>query len=139
MTADGWDWSKHVVDHVDLHASDYDASVRFYETVLAPLGIPSWSESSGAERSTCFTRVNVVDRPPPTTGLHLCFIATGRDQVDAFHRTGVDAGFRSNGAPGYREYGPGYYAAFLLDPDGNNVEALYRDVGNPGHVDQPPP
>ena len=51
----------------------------------------------------------------------------------------LDAGFRSNGAPGYREYGPGYYAAFLLDPDGNNVEALYRDVGHPGHVDQPPP
>jgi hypothetical protein len=53
--------------------------------------------------------------------------------VDAFHRAGVEAGFRSNGEPGYRDYGPGYYAAYLLDPDGNNVEALYRDVGNIGH------
>ena len=50
-----------------------------------------------------------------------------------FHRAGVEAGFRSNGEPGYRDYGAGYYAAYLLDPDGNNVEALYRDVGNIGH------
>jgi len=55
--------------------------------------------------------------------------------VDAFHQAGVEAGFRSNGAPGYRDYSPGYYAAFLLDPDGNNIEALYRDLGNPGHTE----
>jgi catechol 2,3-dioxygenase-like lactoylglutathione lyase family enzyme len=128
-----WDWSQHVVDHLDLHASDYDTSVRFYTTVLSPLGVPSWSEDSETERATCFTRINVVDRQPPTQGLHLCFVATSRDEVDEFHRAGVAAGFRSNGAPGYRAYAPGYYAAFLLDPDGNNIEALYRDVGNPGH------
>ncbi len=132
MAAKEWDWSRHVVDHLDLHASDYGESVRFYATVLAPLGIPSWPEDSEGERATCFTRVNVVDRLPATTSLHLCFVADSREHVDAFHRAGVEAGFRSNGAPGYRAYGPGYYAAFLLDPDGNNVEALYRDVGNPG-------
>ena len=131
--ATDWDWSRHVVDHLDVHVSDYDASVRFYATVLEPLGIPSWQEDSEGERATCFTRVNVVDRRPPTTSLHLCFVARSREQVDAFHRAGVEAGFRSNGAPGYRAYGPDYYAAFLLDPDGNNVEALFRDVGNPGH------
>ena len=49
--------------------------------------------------------------------------------------SGVGAGFRSNGEPGYRDYAPGYYAAYLLDPDGNNVEALYRDVENPGHAE----
>ena len=108
--------------------------MRFYATVLAPLGIPSWSEDWDAERVMCFTRVNIVDRQPPTTDLHLCFVAKSREQVDAFHRAGVEAGFRSNGPPGYRAYAPGYYAAFLLDPDGNNIEALYRDVGNPGHV-----
>jgi catechol 2,3-dioxygenase-like lactoylglutathione lyase family enzyme len=129
-----WDWSQHVVDHVEVHAADFDASVRFYATVLAPLGIPSWSEDSESERLMCFTRVNIVDRQPQTTGLHLCFVAASREQVDAFHRAGVEAGFRSNGAPGYRPYAPGYYAAFLLDPDDNNIEALYRDVGNPGHV-----
>jgi catechol 2,3-dioxygenase-like lactoylglutathione lyase family enzyme len=128
-----WDWSRHVVDHLELHASDYEASVRFYETVLAPLDIPSWPEDTADERSMCFTRVSIVDRQPATTQVHLCFVARSRDQVDAFHQAGVDAGFRSNGDPGYREYGPGYYAAFLLDPDGNNIEALYRDVGNVGH------
>jgi predicted lactoylglutathione lyase len=68
-----------------------------------------------------------------TTGLHLCFHARSREQVDAFHAAGVEAGFRSNGGPGYRDYAPGYYAAYLLDPDGNNIEALYRDEGNIGH------
>ena len=133
-----WDWSRHVVDHLDLHASDYDESVRFYATVLAPLAIPGWSEDSESERATCFTRVNVVDRRPATTALHLCFVAESREQVDAFHRAGVEAGFQSNGEPGYRDYSPGYYAAFLLDPDGNNVEALYRDEGNPGRAAPPP-
>jgi catechol 2,3-dioxygenase-like lactoylglutathione lyase family enzyme len=125
-----WDWSRHVVDHLDVHAGDFAASVRFYETVLAPLGIPKLHERDG---EACFTHVNVAARTPPTTNLHLCFRAASRDEVDAFHRAGVDAGFASNGAPGYRDYGPGYYAAYLLDPDGNNVEALYRDVGNVGH------
>lgn len=127
------DWSRHVVDHLEVHASDYEASVRFYTAVLDPLGIPHWPEDEDDERITCFTRVSVVDRRPPTTEMHLCFVAESREQVEAFHRAGVEAGFRTNGEPGYRRYGPGYYAAFLLDPDGNNIEALYRDVGNVGH------
>jgi catechol 2,3-dioxygenase-like lactoylglutathione lyase family enzyme len=130
MTAAEFDWSRHVVDHLDVHATDFDESVRFYETVLAPLGIPKWSQDEG---EACFTRVNVVDREPATRDLHLCFVARSREEVDAFHQAGVDAGFRSNGEPGYRGYDTGYYAAYLLDPDGNNVEALYRDVGNVGH------
>jgi catechol 2,3-dioxygenase-like lactoylglutathione lyase family enzyme len=135
MQAEKWDWSQHVVDHLDLHASDYEASASFYSTVLAPLAIPNWSEDSENERATCFTRVNVVDRRPPTRGLHLCFVARSRDEVDAFHQAGLEAGYRSNGAPGYRDYAPGYYSAFLLDPDDNNIEVLYRDVGNPGHAE----
>ena len=131
--AEQFDWSRHVVDHVELRASDYGESVRFYETVLDPLEIPSWPEDTDEERVMCFTRVNVVDRTPATTSVHLCFVARSREQVDGFHAAGVAAGYRSNGGPGYREYAPGYYAAFLLDPDGNNVEALYRDEGNPGH------
>jgi catechol 2,3-dioxygenase-like lactoylglutathione lyase family enzyme len=133
MDARDWDWTQHVVDHLDLHATDFEESVRFYETVLAPLGIPKLFEEDGDERLACFTRANVVDRQPATRDLHLCFRAISRDAVDAFHRAGVEAGFRSNGEPGYRAYSPGYYAAYLLDPDGNNVEALYRDVGNVGH------
>ncbi len=129
-----WDWSQHVFDHVEVSAGAYEQSVRFYETVLTPLGIPLVSEEDeDGERYTCFTRLNVVDRRPATHHLHVCFRARSREAVDAFHEAGVAAGFRSNGEPGYREYAPGYYAAYLLDPDGNNVEALYRDVGNVGH------
>jgi catechol 2,3-dioxygenase-like lactoylglutathione lyase family enzyme len=130
MDPSEWDWTRIVVDHLDVHASDYGESVRFYETVLAPLGIPRLAET---DDWTDFTNLNVVNRQPPTQNLHLCFYAREREHVDAFHRAGVEGGFRSNGEPGYREYGPGYYAAFLLDPDGNNVEALYRDVGNDGY------
>ena len=130
MDAESWDWSLRVFDHVDVFATDFRESVRFYETVLAPLGIPKLFESA---KSACFTNLNVVRRRPPTVGLHLCFHARSREQVDEFHRAGVEAGFRSNGEPGYRDYGPGYYAAYLLDPDGNNVEALHRDERNIGH------
>jgi catechol 2,3-dioxygenase-like lactoylglutathione lyase family enzyme len=131
VSVESWDWSLRIFDHVEVHSSDYAESVRFYETVLAPLGIPKLDE---ADDWTCFANLNVVDRRPATQNLHVCFYTRERSQVDAFHRAGVEAGFRSNGGPGYREiYGPGYYAAYLLDPDGNNVEALYRDVGNIGH------
>ena len=125
-----WDWSLRPFDHVDVHASDYGESVRFYETVLSPLGVPRVAEGEGW---TCFANLNVADRTPATQNLHLCFYARAKEHVDAFHRAGVEAGFSSNGEPGYRDYAPGYYAAYLLDPDGNNVEALYRDVGNVGH------
>ncbi len=136
MTVGEWDWSLRVFDHVDLSAGDYRESVRFYETVLSELGIPKLEEHEEGTWSsawTDFANLNVMDRQPPTTNVHLCFYARAKAQVDAFHRAGVEAGFRSNGMPGYRDYSPGYYAAYLLDPDGNNVEALYRDVGNSGH------
>ena len=79
----------------------------------------------------------VSDDLPPGGPVHVAFVADSREQVDAFHRAGIEAGYRDNGAPGVREQysseaGGRYYAAFLLDPDGNNVEALYRDVGNAG-------
>jgi catechol 2,3-dioxygenase-like lactoylglutathione lyase family enzyme len=131
VSPEEWDWSRVVVDHLDLHASRFSESVRFYETVLAPLGIPKLYEHEG---EACFTHVNVVDARPPTAHLHLCFHARSASEVDRFHAAGIAAGFESNGVPGYRDYAPGYYAAYLLDPDGNNVEALYRDVGNPGHI-----
>ncbi len=135
MNSEAWDWSRRVVDHLDIHASDFPRSVQFYETVLAPLGIPKLYEH---EDSACFTHVNVVAQAPPTTNLHLCFHAGSRSDVDAFHCAGTAAGFRSNGEPGLRDYAPGYYAAYLLDPDGNNVEALYRDLGNPGFTGYSP-
>jgi hypothetical protein len=131
---ESWDWSLRIFDHVDIHAGDYGESVRFYAIVLAPLGIPKLAEG---DKWTCFANLNVADRQPPTQNLHVCFFTREKEQVDAFHAAGVEAGFRSNGAPGYRDYASGYYAAYLLDPDGNNVEALYRDGGNIGHGASP--
>ncbi len=75
-----------VVDHLDVHARQYGESVRFYETVLAPLGIPKLFER---DSEACFTHVNVVDRQPPTSDLHLCFCARSKAEVDAFHAAGV--------------------------------------------------
>jgi hypothetical protein len=95
-----WDWSRSIFDHVDVPASDYTESVRFYETVLATLAIPRIAET---DEWTCFTNLNAVDRTPQTRDLHLCLRARSREEVDAFHAAGVEAGFRSSGEPGYRE------------------------------------
>src|SRR5204862_63683 len=73
-----WDWSRPVVDHLDVHVSDFARSVLFYETVLAPLGIPKLYEHEG---SACFTHVNVVAATRPTTELHICFHARSRADV----------------------------------------------------------
>lgn len=70
MTSKEWDWTRTVVDHLDVHASRYTESVRFYETALTPLGIPKLYER---ESEACFTNLNVVDREPPTTNLTSAF------------------------------------------------------------------
>jgi catechol 2,3-dioxygenase-like lactoylglutathione lyase family enzyme len=109
--------------------SDPAAAVRFYRTVLAELGIPPLWES---ERGAQFANLVVVGGEEASGPIHMGFVATSREQVDAFHRAGIDARYRDNGAPGVREQYSSeeaglYYAAFLLDPDGNNVEAVLRE------------
>ncbi|HZB23005.1 MAG TPA: VOC family protein [Gaiellaceae bacterium] len=124
-----WDWTRVVFDHVALGVRDPAESIRFYSTVLAELDIPPlWQSENGAQ----FANLVVSDRREPGGPVHVAFVATSRAQVDAFHRAGIDAGFRDNGPPGVREQyssdeGGRYYAAFLLDPDGNNVEAVLRE------------
>jgi catechol 2,3-dioxygenase-like lactoylglutathione lyase family enzyme len=112
-----------VFDHVSLHVRDLDATKRFYENALAPLGIPLSAET---EEYIEFGALSISRRTPPTPPIHFAFIAETREQVEAFHRAGVEAGYTDNGAPGIREYANDYYAAFLLDPDGHNVEAVHR-------------
>jgi len=117
-----------VIDHVTLRVSDLAASKRFYSTVLAPLGHElSWeSEEWGWAMWGDFSIA--ADGRPVTRDAHVAFATRSRDEVDAFHRAGVEAGYRDHGAPGERpHYHPGYYGAFLLDPDGNNVEAVFHD------------
>src|SRR3954451_7723334 len=123
-----WDWSRVVVDHVHVRASDPAASLRFYGAVMAALEIPPlWESGDGTQ----WANLVVTAGAEPTTGLHLGFVARTQEEVRAFHAAGLAAGGRDNGAPGEREEYSSeaagrYYAAFLLDPDGNNVEAVHR-------------
>jgi catechol 2,3-dioxygenase-like lactoylglutathione lyase family enzyme len=127
-----WDWNRVVIDHVSLSVKDAQASVAFYRTVLEPLRIPPLWES---ERGAQFANLVVVEREPLSGTTHVAFVAASREEVDAFHRAGIEAGFRDNGRPGVREQYSSdaagrYYAAFLLDPDGNNIEAVRREFSD---------
>ena len=115
-----------LIDHVHLRARDLAATKRFYRAVLGALEKPInaddekhlqcdelWIDALGNERSSA-------------THLHLAFQARDADAVRRFYEAGLAAGGRDHGAPGERKYHPGYFAAFLLDPDGNNVEAVYH-------------
>jgi catechol 2,3-dioxygenase-like lactoylglutathione lyase family enzyme len=123
-----WDWSRIVFDHVKIGVRDIDASKYFYRTVLEQLGIPPlWETAEGAQYANL-----VLSSSSELSGpLHIGFVARSREEADGFHRSGVEAGFQDHGAPGVRERYSSeaaglYYAAFLLDPDGNNVEAVHR-------------
>lgn len=114
-------------DHIGLKVNDVAASVRFYEAALAPLGhVLCSGDDSGAgfgPKGAPALWLNLVKGPG--AGAHVAFRARDRAAVDGFHAAGLKAGGRDNGKPGLRaDYGPTYYAAFLVDPDGNNVEAV---------------
>ena len=115
-------------DHIGLKVKNLEASVRFYAQALAPLGhVVCSQDASGAG-------LGPKDAPAlwlsastsaVSSGTHIAFKASARSQVERFHAEGLKAGGRDNGAPGLRaDYGPSYYAAFLIDADGNNVEAV---------------
>jgi catechol 2,3-dioxygenase-like lactoylglutathione lyase family enzyme len=115
-----------VFDHVTIGASDREASRRFYRVVLAKLGLEPNDDPAFVEWGD-FSIAQAGEGRPVTTRLHVGFAAPSREHVDAFWRAGVDAGHRDDGPPGPRpEYGPDYYGGFLLDPDGNSVEAVHR-------------
>ena len=118
-----------LIDHVQLVVKDLAASRRFYDAVFAALDKPLggtigddfWYDElfvSSADSEAAAGKL--------TGRTHLAFQAADRAQVEAFHKAGLAAGGTDNGAPGERPYHPGYYAAFLLDPDGNNIEAVFH-------------
>jgi catechol 2,3-dioxygenase-like lactoylglutathione lyase family enzyme len=122
-----------VIDHMAIGVSDLRASRRFYLAALAPLGFVeqgSWSEDA---REVAFGPEDLDDfaistNYPATDGGHVAFAADTRQQVDAFYNAAIAAGGTDNGGPGIRpEYSAGYYGAFVLDPDGYNVEAVYHE------------
>ena len=123
-----------LVDHIQLVVDDLPASRRFYDAVLGVIGIPLGGEKEGAHFWYDELFVSTPDGPEAAGKLtgrhHLAFQARDRAMVDAFYQAGLAAGGRDNGAPGERaQYHPGYYGAFLLDPSGNNIEAVYHGEG----------
>jgi class 3 adenylate cyclase/catechol 2,3-dioxygenase-like lactoylglutathione lyase family enzyme len=110
-----------LIDHVHLRVRDLEASKNFYAAVLEALGSHLGGDGEGYFWAD---ELYASDDKEPTAGLHLAFQARDRDAVDRFYDAALAAGGRDNGKPGERDYHPGYYAAYVLDPDGNNVEAV---------------
>ena len=117
-----------MLDHLGINVADLERSKEFYEKALAPLGISTLMEpvpgfaGLGKDGKPFFWMSE--QRDPTTTNVHVAFAAPDRATVDAFHDAAIAAGGTDNGGPGIREiYHPNYYGAFILDPDGNNVEA----------------
>jgi catechol 2,3-dioxygenase-like lactoylglutathione lyase family enzyme len=115
-----------LVDHIHLRVADLEASKRFYLAVLGALGRDLVAEGDAFGGYFTADELFVSGDGQPTTGLHLAFQAPDRETVHRFHEATLAAGGRDNGAPGERLYHPGYYAAYVLDPDGNNVEAVFH-------------
>jgi catechol 2,3-dioxygenase-like lactoylglutathione lyase family enzyme len=117
-----------VFDHVTIRVPDREASERFYDTVLAPLGVVRTYRTEQFSEWEDFLLTGTGGANPRTQRLHVAFVARSREQVDEFWQTGIRAGYKDDGAPGPRpQYRDDYYGAFLLDPDGNSVEAVHHD------------
>ena len=114
------------VDHIWIRVSDVEAATHFYETVGPAAGFRVGSELADRTNFACISgSFSVVAGAEPSENVHLAFAAADDETVDRFHRDATAAGYRDNGAPGERAiYHEGYYAAFVLDPDGNNVEVV---------------
>jgi catechol 2,3-dioxygenase-like lactoylglutathione lyase family enzyme len=129
-----------MIDHTGIGVADVARSAAFYDAALGALGLRRVFEMPGKEGFDGIAYgvehpIFWIDRfHPPGTRQHTAFAARSRAQVDAFHAAAVAAGGSDNGPPGDREaqgYPPGYYAAFVLDPDGNNMEAVFRGAAGP--------
>jgi catechol 2,3-dioxygenase-like lactoylglutathione lyase family enzyme len=120
-----------VFDHATIRVSDRAASERFYTIVLGVIGIDTTHTGEHFTAWDDFSLAQATAWDPVTRGLHAGFGASSRERVHEFWQAGVDAGYTSDGEPGPRpEYGDDYYGGFLLDPDGNSVEAVhFEDVG----------
>ena len=117
-------------DHVSIGVSDVKRAGKFYDAVLKPLGVTRLSDGEASlgygekEPALWVQAANKPVKPDMESGLHFCFTAKSRAAVDAFHAAALKTGGTDNGKPGVRaDYGPKYYAAFVIDPDGYRIEA----------------
>ena len=122
-----------MIAHTTLHVSNYENSKAFYVLALRPLGYTNNMEEGEAAgfndgKNTDFWIVH-EDAVVPT---HVAFEANSKQEVEAFYDAALTAGATDNGPPGYRDYWPGYYAAFVYDPDGHNIEAVWYDYSKVG-------
>lgn len=121
-----------VIDHVAIGVSDLPRSREFYARALAPLGLEPFGPWREGAPDVAFAVEDLDDfaislKYPVGAPVHVCFAADTREQVDAFYAAAIAAGGRDNGPPGPRpEYSEGYYGAFVLDPDGHNIEAVHH-------------
>lgn len=118
-----------LIDHIGMVVRDFAASKAFYTAVFKALNIPiGGSDERNLWADELFISTSDSDEVEGhlTGRIHLAFQAQDRAMVDAFYRAAIAQGGRDNGAPGERSYHPGYYAVFVLDPDGNNIEAVFR-------------
>ena len=118
-------------DHVEYNVLSFERSLKFYSACLPTLGckLTFSDEKSGnfGFGTNTSTELLLTVGNPTTPRLHIAFVAKSEEQVQKFYNQAIESGGTCNGAPGLRkDYDPGYYAAFILDPDGHNIEALYR-------------
>lgn len=116
-----------IIDHIGIDITDYQASKKFFTSALAPLSIvlvtevPGWAGFGKGGKPEFWFHEGPVKAPP----MHIAFIAENRSAVRAFYDAALEAGGKDNGAPGIREmYHPNYYGAFIIGPDGHNIEAV---------------
>lgn len=119
-----------MIAHTSLPVSHYAKSRKFYVKALKPLGYKNnmeYGEAAGFNdgKNTDFW----ISHEDTVVPAHIAFEAHNREEVEAFYQAALAAGATDNGSPGYRDYWPGYYAAFVYDPDGHNVEAVWYDYG----------
>ena len=118
-----------LIDHIQLVVRDLSASKAFYTAIFGVLNVPMGGSGDGffwADELFVSTADNKAAQGVLTVRHHVAFQAQDRARVDAFYKAALTHGGTDNGAPGERAYHPGYYAAFVLDPDGNNIEAVYH-------------
>ena len=114
-----------MLDHLGLRTKQFDALTAFYEKALAPLGckkLMAFPGAAGFGRDA--PTLWIGESAHPTSSIHLAIKALDRASVDAFYAAAIAAGAKDNGPPGPRDYTPDYYGAFVIDPDGNNLEAV---------------
>jgi catechol 2,3-dioxygenase-like lactoylglutathione lyase family enzyme len=122
-----------VVDHVSVVVSDFSASLAFYTAALEPLGFSVLRNEGGyagfgVDDLDDFGIDTAIPEAPPSSGVHIAFVAESRDAVQQFYDAALAAGGVSRNPPGtFLEYSPRYYAAFVSDPDGHNIEAVFHE------------